>query len=177
MPIRKARIFFALIPIVWLTAACDLNSSSANNSSQGDNDYFEEPISERSEKYSPALETSNSFIEYLSRGQLVSARGLLDPRLQAIISEEQFLAIHEQVLNEYGPLIEYKPMQWGFGTHTKRPNVLASVKIAIHQNGETFYVITFEDDGIYDKIIGFKVRAKGEGERVPQAAFRELRGT
>ena len=174
---RNTAIFFALIPVVWLAAACDVNSSSANNSSQGDNDYFEEPISERSEKYSPALETSNAFIEHFSHGQLVEARGLLDPRLQAIISEEQFLALHEQMLNEYGPLLEYKPMQWGFATHTKRPNVLASVKIAIHQNAEMFYVITFEDDGIYDRIIGFKVRAKGEGERVPQAAFRELRGT
>jgi len=171
----KARFTFGLT-LLSLLVACETNVSSTNNSSQGDNDYFEEPISDRSRKYLPALDISNAFVEYFAQGQLAEARELFDPRLQAIISKEQLQSAHARVLENFGPLLEYKPMQWGFGTHSSKPNVLVSVKIAIHQSSETFYVVTFEDDGIYDKIIAFNIYARSAGERVAQAANRELQG-
>lgn len=165
------------LALALLLAACEASVGSTNNSSQGDNDYFEEPISDGSKKYTPALETSNAFVENFALGKIPEARELFDPRLQAVISEEQLRSAHAQILQNFGPLLEYKSMQWGFGTHSSNPNVLVSVKIVIHGNSETFYVVTFEDDGLYDRITGFKIYPKGTADRVAQAANRALRGT
>ncbi|MDH5620275.1 MAG: hypothetical protein OEZ11_16810, partial [Gammaproteobacteria bacterium] len=122
-----------------LVGGCDVNLHGTHNSSQGDNDYFEEPITERSIKYSGALETSNLFVDSFAKGQLSDARSLLDPRLQAAVSEQEFASLHQKVQENFGSFVEYKPMQWGFTTTSRLPNTVVSTKIVIHEGSETFY--------------------------------------
>lgn len=169
------RIFSASVlafMVLTLVGGCEVNLHGTHNSSQGENDYFEEPITERSIKYSAALETSNSFIHSFAKGQLADARGFLDPRLQEVVSEQEFASLHEQVQANFGSFVEYKPMQWGFTTTSQLPNTVVSTKIVIHENSETFYVFNFEDDGVYDHIIGFNITPRADGERVAQGASR-----
>jgi hypothetical protein len=155
-----------------LIAGCELSVDGTNNSSLGDNDYYEEPISERSEKYATALDISNKFIEFLVDGQLTNAHGLFDSRRQEVLSIEDFEKTYREILSDFGPFVEYKPMQWGFSTNLKLENIVVSIKIVGHEKSETFYVLNFEDNGIYDRIIGFSITARSEGERVAQAADR-----
>jgi hypothetical protein len=153
-----------------MISGCEANFQGTNNSSQGDNDYFEEPLSSHSKKYSAALETSNDFVQSLSEGRLTDARDLLDPRLQAIVTEDDFRSMYAQVLRNFGPFVEYKPMQWGFSKSARLENVVVSIKIVVHKNTETFYILNFEDNGIYDRIIAFRIVPRSDGERVFQAA-------
>jgi len=152
---------------------CEANLHGTHNSSQGDNDYFEEPISGFSKKYSAALETSNKFVELLSEGRLIDAHSLFDPRLQEAVSEEQLQSLYDtQVLEHFGSIVEYKPMQWGFSRYSKLENIVVSTKIVIHEKTGAFYVLNFEDNGIYDRIIGFSITPRSDGERVAQGANR-----
>ena len=159
---------FAIV-LAALLSACETDYYVSNNSSQGDNDYFEEPISERSEKYAPALELSNQFIEHFSTGDIEAIRQLMDPRLRELAPADTLQTMHETVASHYGPVVEFKPMQWGFATHTKPDNVLVSVKIVIHANGEAFYVFKFEDDGEYDQIIAFNIWSRDKNAPVSAA--------
>ena len=176
MPNGKFRQVVAIIFIVLLLSACEIDSGWTHNSIKGDIQYFEEPLSERAQTYSQALETSNAFIESFSSGQLDEAKELFNARLQTDVSQEDLQRLHEQFLEHFGPMLEYKPMQWAFAKRTEKPDVVASVKIVMHQNSETFYVLTFEDDGKYERILGFRVIAKNEDERVAQAASHVLKG-
>ena len=169
---RLALYSLALVPISFLFTACEANLNFANNSSQGDNDYFEEPISEGSREYAPALETSNTFIELFASGQLEESRELLDPRLSSIVSDEEFESLHQQLLDMAGPMTEYKPGQWGFGTNSRQPGVLVSLKITIHERGRIFWILKFEEGGTYDRLIGFKWRTPDPDERVGHAIMR-----
>jgi hypothetical protein len=157
---------------VGAIAGCEANVYGTNNSSLGDNDYFEEPISERSKKYTGVLETSNKFIESFANGQLDDAYELLDPRLQDVVSVQKFEQMHETIRTDFGPLVEYKPMQWGFSTNSKLKNTVVSIKIVIHERSETFYILNFEDNGKYQRIIGFNITPRASGERVVSAAGR-----
>ena len=155
-----------------LIGGCDPSFHATNNSSQGDNDYFEEPISERSEKYSAALETSNKFIELFADGQLANARALLDSRLQEVVSDEDFEKMHQKVFSDFGPFLAYKPMQWGFSTNSELENIVVSIKIVVHESSQVFYILNFEDDGSYQNIIGFNISPRANDESVAQAATR-----
>ena len=155
-----------------LISGCEASIHGTHNSSQGDNDYFEEPISERSEKYSAALETSNRFIESFTEGQLADARAILDQRLQEVVSAEDFEKMHQKIMSDFGSFVEYKPMQWGFSTNSKLENILVSIKIVVHESSQTFYVLNFEDDGNYQSIIGFNISPRANNESVAQAASR-----
>lgn len=169
---RLISLTLAVLPLA-LVSGCEANLHGTINSSQGDNDYYEEPISEYAKKYSAALVTSNKFVELLSEGRLVDAHGLFHPRLKEVVSEEQFRSLYDaQVLEKFGSIIEYKPMQWGFTVHSKLENVVVSTKIVIHENSEAFYTLNFEDNGIYDHIIGFNITPRSGGERVVQGANR-----
>ena len=171
----NSRFIATSVSIVLLLSACEFDSSWTHNTNQGDNQYFEEPLSDDAQKYSQALETSNAFVESFARGRLEEAKGLLNSNLQAGISEEEFRLLHEQLLENFGPMLEYKPMQWGFATRSETPNVIASVKIIVHENAETFYVLTFEDDGIYEQILGFRVIEKSGEARIADAASHVLK--
>lgn len=167
---RNARVTAVTLISLALVSACEPSAQMTNNSSQDGNDYFAEPLSAHSEQYSAALKTSNNFIEALSQNQLDEAYGLLDPRLQAAFLEKDFRASYESVIQEFGAIVEYKPMQWGFATNPRLENVVISVKIVVHENAEAFYILNFEDDGHYQRIIAFKVHRRSDGERVVQAA-------
>jgi len=156
--------------VLALIAACDTGMSTFNNSSSGDNDYFEEPLSERSEKYANALETSNAFVEALAAGEPEAAYKLLDSRLQASLPSEQFNALSDQIVGTFGPFKEYKKMQWGFGKNSKLENIVISIKIVVHEDTETFYILNFEDNGRYRRIIAFNIVPKDDGDRVSTAA-------
>lgn len=164
-------IGFTLVFIPLLVmSGCEGSIHGTNYSSQGGNDYFEEPISESSRKFSAALETSNQFIESLSEGRFADAHSLMDTRLQKILSEDDLQSLHAQVLEKFGLFVEYKPMQWGFSTNSKLEDIVVSIKIVVHENSETYYVLNFEDNGIYDRIVAFNILPRSDGDTVGQAA-------
>jgi len=165
-------ISLSITVILALISGCDVGVYGTHNSSQGDNDYFEEPISGSSKKYAPALETSNRFIESFAGGQLETALEILDPRLQEAISVEGFEEMHQKILDDFGPMVEFKPMQWGFSRNSQLENIVVSVKIVIHDKGQTFYILNFADDDSYQRIIGFKIVPRVNNERVMQGANR-----
>ncbi|MEO0423020.1 MAG: hypothetical protein AAF184_11825 [Pseudomonadota bacterium] len=142
------------------------------NSSEGDNDYFEEPLSGPARKYATALEVSNQFVESFGSGDAEAVYALLDPRLQQVFSMEELTAFMERISGNIGPLVEFKPMQWGFSTFGELPNIVVSTKIAIHENTEVFYVLNFPDDGSYKGLVGLNVSPKAPGESLSDGANR-----
>ena len=174
---KLVRFWLVVVPAALLITACEANLNFANNSSQGDNDYFEEPISDRSSQYAPALETSNTFVELFAAGRLDEVRALFDPRLNNMVSDEQLQSMHQQLLGAVGSMTEYKPGQWGFGRNSRQPGVLVSLKIAMHERYRIFRVLKFEEGGTYDRLIGFKFRTPDPDERVAHAIVRAFDAT
>ena len=164
----KASTALVILISVFLVG-CESEYRISNNSSQGDNDYFEEPISDRSEKYSQALNVSNQFVERFVNGELEAVHELMDPRLREKAPIETLQEMRETVVSNFGRMVEFKPMQWGFATHSSFENVVISVKIVIHEKSEAFYVLKFEDDGRYSRIIGFNNWPRNAGASVSHA--------
>lgn len=122
-------------------------------------DYVEEPISTRSAKYARALEVSNATIDELRAGkshQVYSGR--FGDVLRGLVSEDQF-ENSLRPLATYGPVREYKPMQWSFATRIEKGReLLYSTKLVEHEKGRILYVFVFENDGKYERFVGFHWR-------------------
>lgn len=166
---NKTVLLAIVASLSTVLCACEASYYISNNSSQGDNDYFEEPISERSKKYASALDTSNRFIEHFTSGDMQAVRELMDPRLRQKAPVEALQSMYENVDSHYGSLVEFKPLQWGFATHTDFENVLVSVKIVLYDKGQAFYTFKFEDNGVYNQIIGFKIWPRENNATVNEA--------
>ena len=172
MTVNSGTVLRLLTALAICLTGCEMDYSVSNNSSKGDNDYFEETISERSAKYSRALDTSNKFVEHFSSGDLEAVIALMDPRLREKAPLDTLQNMREVVLTNFGPLVEFKPMQWSFATHTNVENVVICTKIVIHAKSETFYVLKFEDNGKYDRIMGFNIWSRENDAPVSQAVAR-----
>ena len=142
-------------------AACGMEFTEKNNSSLGDDDYFEEPISDRSKRFTPALETSNLFVERFSDGQLSEARELFDEGLRDAVTLEDLASLHSQVLTNFGEFVEFKPMQWGFTSlREENQKVVYSTKIVIHEDSGAFYILRFQENSGYKTISGLHIQPR-----------------
>ena len=169
---------FLILLSGFFVSGCEFDSHISVNSSEGDNDYFEEPLTARSEKFSPALEISNKFIDLFSSGQLDEARGLFDEEFSQTVSPEDLRSIRQQVLDGFGPMTEYLPMQWGFSTLTEDgEKVVYSTKIVVHEKAAAFYIFAFADDEKYDRIYGLNVRRRNGDETINHALTAVRDGT
>ena len=93
------------------------------------------------------------------------------------MSIEELKALREQVFDAWGPVVEYKPMQWGFATGFENgEDVIYSTKIVVHEDSSGFYILAFPDDGAYREILGFNIRPRNGNERVTEALEAVLAG-
>ena len=153
----------------------ETNHWVAQSSTQGGDGYIEEPLTDWSESYSTALNTSNEFIDAFSEGRLDDLRELMDPRLGSDLSDAQLTDFRERVNAMYGPAIEYKRMQWGFAAGSDDYDFIYSVKIVLHEKQPVYYLLRFEADSTHDKIMGFKFRTTEDGQSVNQVAISALK--
>ncbi len=166
-------------PLVSVLVCCLMLSgcefSFSGNSSSGDNDYFEEPLSDIVEKYGPALESSNKFVSRFRDAQIDALHADFTDSLKESISIDDTRALHDTVIDAAGQMTEFLPQQWAFKTGEKDgQDVLFSTKIVVHESGELFYVLMFMNDGKYDKVQGIKINTRYSGERVIEGVNRIL---
>ena len=153
--------------VVLGLVACDPEFIVKNNSSQGGDDYFEEPISDRSKRFALALETSNLFVERFADGQIAEARELFDQSLSDAVTLADLASLHSEVITNFGEFVESKPMQWGFTSLREGDqDVVYSTKIVIHENSGTFYILRFLMDSGYKTINGLHIQPRVGNQRV-----------
>ncbi len=153
-----------------LVSGCEFDFNVSNNSSQGENDYFEEPLSDTSIEYEAALDISNTFVQLVSEGAFGDAHNLFDDELKENVSIEDLRGMRKSIDGAFGPFVEFKTMQWAFESGSENgEDFVYSTKIVVHQKTDAFYIIGFVDDGRYEKIAGISVRQRDGDERVAQA--------
>ena len=175
---KSVRTFPSLVAMYLcclVLSACEFTYSG--NSSSGDNDYFEEPLSSIVEKYDPALRSSNLFVSRFGDDQIQALHDSLSAPLKEAVSIEDIRALHEKIINGAGEVAEFLPQQWAFRTGVENEvDVIYSTKIVFHENTELFYILVFLDDGKYERIHGIKIRNRYPGERVMAGVERILNG-
>ncbi len=144
----------------WPLAGCDVNvSASSRNFSGTDADhYVEEPLSESSKEYAPALEFSNQLVDRLQRGEFREIHAEHCGRtITSTVTQEQFVAMLQRVQDKLGPITRYKPVQWDFMSRTdKNGRFVTSTQIVEHERGMMEYSFVFKQGGPYDKQVGIK---------------------
>lgn len=151
-----------------LLCACEVKFDANNRSGTLDDDYVAEPLSDMSRKYEHALQISNTFIDRIESDELDSIyEKLFSSELRSLISRNDFQNMVGQIYKAKGKIIRFKKMQWGFisGTENGR-DFIGSVKIVEHENGMMKYLVVFEDDDKFDKIIGFRFKER-DGVSIP----------
>ncbi len=158
----------ALLVISVFLCACEVKFEANNRSGTVEDDYVAEPLSDMSRKYEHALQISNTFIGRLKSGELDSIyEKLFSSELRGLVSREDFQKMADQIYTAKGKIVRFKKMQWGFisGTENGR-NFIGSVKIVEHENGMMKYLVVFDDDNKFDKIVGFRFKER-DGVSIP----------
>ncbi|MCK0152929.1 DUF3887 domain-containing protein [Alcanivorax sp. S6407] len=151
-----------LLFILSLIAACDVSINAANRSGDIEDDYVAEPLSSMSKKYANALEVSNQLVEYMKAGDPESVyTELLSDSLKKTLSEQVWKDQVSQLTYAKGEIINYKKMQWGFVPFEQDgSDFIASIKIVEHEAGMMKYSVVFNDDGVFDKVVGFHLKER-----------------
>lgn len=148
-----AALLLALAP---LCGGCSDKLPMDHRSGPAADDNVEEPLAEDVKPYENALRVANSVLELVKAGDTKSVyEQYLDPRQQQKATAEQFAGFLKAPTKQYGPMLQFKPMQWGFA-HRKGDGMklLYVTKIVEHANGLLAYHFQFEDDGKYAKLTG-----------------------
>jgi hypothetical protein len=148
-----AASFLLLAPFL---GSCSEKPPMGLRSGTPDDDYVEQPLSDEAKGFEQALNLSNRALELIKAGD---AKGvyeqLLDPRLQAKATAEQFAAPIEGNLKTLGPIKQYKPQQWGFAQVQDGPlNAIYCTKLVEHERAIWRYHFKFANDGKFEKLIG-----------------------
>jgi len=154
-----------LLFIITFTINCKANVNIgvlAVRSGNTENDNIEEPLGKLSVKYENALNISNAIIESLIKkdyNKITSnyiQNGYTDQLSASNIQE-----VMDKAKQSIGDIESYKTMQWGFVSKKVNGNkLLYSIKIMKHQNALVHYLFVFKDDGQYNGIIGFHIKAR-----------------
>jgi len=84
-----------------------------------------------------------------------------DRQLKNMISKEQFRSLMKQVEAMFGSVKRYKKMQWGFYIkELDGKKILHSVKIVEFEKGMAKILFQFNNDGLYQKPIGFYIKER-----------------
>lgn len=169
-------LLIGLGPVIWIIG-CEADLYVTANSSNEEDDYFEEPVPSKFRRLEPALETSNLFIDLLYGGRIDDLYKTFDQTLRQNVSPDELRTLRQKLLSQFGPVIEYKRSQWGFSSRREiEEDVVYSIKIVVHENSEAFYILRFIDDGNFTKISAFSIQPRRENERVKQAVDRLIAG-
>ncbi len=165
----KKTLMIVLLGALALTGCEEKEGTFQNSTRSGTitNDFVEEPLTKKAQKYEQALETSNQFLDLWAKKDFQTIHDtLIDPELldddkKEILSVEKLAAIHKNVEAAFGPMVGYKKMQWAFEPKSKkRQYFLFSIKIVQHEKGQANYLFQYLLDGGFKKIIGVYVRPK-----------------
>ncbi len=156
-----------LFSVPLLLAGCDDVVETFDNSSRSGtvaNDDVEAPLSDKAKQYENALKLSNEFLALWQKKDFQTIYDTLidpDPKVKSVLTVEKLREISDNVAQQYGELVEYKPMQWAFEPkRAKKEYFLFSIKSVKHEKGQLNYLFQFFLDGEYKKLAGFYVRKK-----------------
>ena len=168
---RNLSYFLAALAAVFMS--CEPNMTVTNNSSEGQNDYFEEPLSEYSERFEVALNSSNELVQLLFDRDYSTFAALAAEPLRAQVDDAKIKELMESIIVQLGPPIEYKPMQWAFTTRSENGrDVVYSTKIVVHEKTQAYYYFKFDVDGDQKKYELFHISGRRGTERIGTAINR-----
>lgn len=171
----SAASILATICFCLLVSGCEFSVSG--NSSQGENDYFEEPLSDVVKKYEPALQTSNVFVARFQDNKIDEMYEDFSGSLKERVSIEALQETRDGAIDAVGDVIEFLPQQWAFKTGEEDgEDILYSTKIVVHERAEFYYILAFADDGQYEKVDGIKIHPRKGNERIIEAVNSILAG-
>lgn len=173
--------------------SCNYDTRSSGRSGTYQDDYLENPINEDFVQYAPALKTSNTLIELMQSGKanIIADQYVLD-ELKPLLTAADIQDLIDKSTAEYGAIVHYKPMQWGFEPKTENGKrdksefnrllaekygdkkagnkipILFSVKIVEHERGMVNYWFQFPADGKYQKILGIYYKERKGTRNVGQ---------
>ncbi len=157
--------YTAIIAGTLMLNACDDVAETFEQSMRSgtvSNEYIEAPLSEKAKEYQVALETSNQFLSLWQKKDFQTIYDTLvdaDPKVKSVLTVEKLREISDNVVQQYGELVEYKPMQWAFEPkRAKKEYFLFSIKTVKHEKGQLNYLFQFFLDGEYKQLAGFYVR-------------------
>lgn len=158
---------FLFVSLSFLVG-CDGGLTTGNRSGTTQDDYIEEPLSKLSAKYENALLASNKVLEMLKNREYEEInRTYVHESLRDTLTASTFESIQNQLSNAIGPIETFKPMQWGFLTSEDAgKDILFSFKVVEHEKAILNYAFVFDNDGQYNKLIGFHVTQRN-GPRSP----------
>ena len=170
---NSRKLSFLICSVSAILMSCEPKMTMTNNSSHGENDYFEEPLSDVSKKFAVALESSNGFVELLIDGDYSALTARAAEPLSTQINEERIKEVVEATFAELGPPLEYKPMQWSFTTRTESGrDVVYSTKIVVHEKTQAYYHFRFDANGDQKKYELFHISGRRGSERIGTAVRR-----
>ena len=162
------KTYILSIITLLLLSSCDASISINNRSGTIKDDYVAEPLSDRSKKYKPLLETSNNIVQMISKEEYEFIYlNKFDDVLKRNLSQDEFISMMNQIKTGVGAIRNFKELQRGFFSgKDKGMDLIYSVKIVEHETQIMKYLFVFEEDGGYSRIVGFHVKAK-EGVSLP----------
>ena len=142
-------------------SGCDFNSSVSARSGTSQDDYLEEPLARKVEKYESALLTSNSIIDLLIQSNYEDVYNkYFSESAKSEMPEAQFKTSMEMMQQRAGSLETYKEMQWHFFSGAGEGlELLMSVKIAEHEKNKVKYLFVFDKNSSYNNIVGFSAKS------------------
>ena len=158
-----------------MLVACEADVNINARSGSIENDYIEEPLIKLVSRFENALTTSNYFVDGVKSNNIDSLyQNLLSKKLRAKVSQEEFESLITELKATRGEIIQYKKMQWSFiklngEGDLEGKNLIASVKIVKHEKETMKYLIAFEDDGKFNKIV--LVNFKKQSSVLPAGQF------
>lgn len=178
-----------LVAFSLVLSACNYDTRASGRSGTYQDDYLENPIGDDFVQYENALTTSNEVLDLMIAGDSKTiANDYVLEELKPLLTEQEIADVIAKAESQYGKIVGYKPMQWGFEPRVengkrdksefnrivaekygdkqanKKIPILFSVKIVEHENALVNYWFQFPSDGEYNKLLGIFYKEK-EGVR------------
>ena len=159
---KKILLFLLFISIL----GCDVSFKRAHRSGTLMNDYIEEPVPEKYEKY---LESTNFFMDAYATKQFdFVVENYLDPEFRPELRKEDLESLSGYIDKHAGLYRSYLKGQWGFVPENREGvKMLHSVKIVEHERATMHYIITFSQNSKNHKVIGLTIKER-KGVRAPE---------
>ena len=111
------RLVVALVVVLTamtlVLSGCNYDTRASGRSGTYQDDYMESPIDEEFTAYRPALDASNEIIALMQTGDANHCRQLCVDELKPLLTEADIQKVIDSSTEKFGPIVEYKPMQWG----------------------------------------------------------------
>lgn len=179
-----ATLLLSLITVSSISA-CNYDTRASGRSGTYQDDYLANPIHEDFIEYKNALKVSNEVLDLMIAGdsQTIADDYVLE-ELKPLLGEKEIAEVIAKAESQYGKIVSYKPMQWGFEPRVengkrdksefnrivaekygdkkaaKKIPILFSVKIVEHEKATVNYWFQFPADDEYSKLLGIFYKEK-----------------